>query len=75
MERYGDINPITSLGFLRVFFKAMIEISRDIRNGKRSETQEGDRLSFATKSGEAITLVPDGKPYLERLEFLKDTRW
>ena len=53
----------------------MIEISQDIRNGKRSEIQEGDRLSFATKSGEAITLVPDGKPYLERLEFLKDTRW
>lgn len=45
------------------------------RNGKRSEIQEGDRLSFATKSGGAITLVPDGKPYLERLEFLKDTRW
>jgi len=30
-EGYGDINPITSLGFLKVFFKAMIEISRDIQ--------------------------------------------
>jgi len=27
---YGDFNPINSLGFLRVFFKAMIEISRDL---------------------------------------------
>jgi len=29
-EGYGDLNPINSLGFLRVFLKAMIEISRDL---------------------------------------------
>jgi hypothetical protein len=29
-KRYGDFNPITSLGFLRAFFGAMIEISRDL---------------------------------------------
>lgn len=27
---YGDFNPINSLGFLRVFFKAMIEISTEL---------------------------------------------
>ncbi len=29
-EGYGDFNPINSLGFLKVFFDAMIEISRDL---------------------------------------------
>ena len=28
-EGYGDFNPISSLGFIRAFFKAMIEISKD----------------------------------------------
>lgn len=29
-ENYGDFNPITSLGFLRVFFRTMIEISHEL---------------------------------------------
>jgi hypothetical protein len=29
-EGYGDRNPITSIGFLRVFFNAMLEISGDL---------------------------------------------
>ena len=29
-EGYGDFNPINSLGFIKVFFKAMIEISQDL---------------------------------------------
>ncbi|MBT3202077.1 MAG: hypothetical protein HN350_19415 [Phycisphaerales bacterium] len=34
---YGDRNPITSLGFLRVFFKAMIEISDDLNADRKRQ--------------------------------------
>ncbi len=44
------------------------------RDGQSAEILQGDRLSFATRSGEAITLVPEGDPNVKRPDFLTDKR-
>ncbi len=38
-KRYGDFNPIVSLGLLRVFFRAMIDISQDLNRDERRRRQ------------------------------------
>ena len=49
--------------------KKLIEIAPPL-----SEILQGDRLSFAPRSGEAITLVPEGDPNVKRPDFLTDKR-
>jgi len=42
------------------------------REGRITETLSGDYLSFATRAGELITIVPEGEKNIELQEFLKD---
>jgi len=57
-DGYGDFNPIVSLGLLRVFFDAMLEISRDL---KRDEDREGKWKHILANLSELPVSARDGR--------------
>ena len=57
-KRYGDFNPITSLGLLRAFFRAMIDISKDLN---RDEARRGQWSHILAHLSDLPVVSQDGR--------------
>ena len=57
-KAYGDFNPIISLGFLRVFLRAMIDVSTDL---KRDEDRRTQWKHILANLSELPTATQDGR--------------